>query len=69
MGASVSKSSSGEHENALIAESGSSIKFTNINYYNDSCASASSVASLQQDPSKFTQPVVDALKAGEVMMK
>nr|AFR77804.1 polyprotein [Enterovirus A90] len=62
MGAQVSTQKTGSHENQNIAASGSTINYTTINYYKDSYAASAAKQDFSQDPSKFTQPVVDALK-------
>nr|QAA77677.1 polyprotein [Human enterovirus] len=62
MGAQVSTQKSGSHENANLATGGSTINYTTINYYKDSYAASAAKQDFSQDPSKFTQPVVDALK-------
>ncbi|EHT9680806.1 hypothetical protein KY177_005340, partial [Escherichia coli] len=62
MGAQVSTQRSGSHETNTVAREGSTINFTNINYYKDSYAASGSKQDYTQDPSKFTQPVMDVLK-------
>nr|AXS68449.1 polyprotein [Coxsackievirus A4] len=62
MGAQVSTQRSGSHETSTVAREGSTINFTNINYYKDSYAASGSKQDYSQDPSKFTQPVMDVLK-------
>ncbi|EKN3974097.1 hypothetical protein NUF79_004525, partial [Yersinia enterocolitica] len=61
MGAQVSKQNVGSHENVVSANNGSVIKYFNINYYKDSASSGLSKQDFSQDPSKFTQPLVDTL--------
>nr|QKE11198.1 polyprotein [Enterovirus J] len=68
MGAQVSTQKSGSHETNTMAY-GSTINYTNINYYKDSYAASASKQDFSQDPSKFTQPVVDALKETSVPLK
>lgn len=61
MGAQVSKQSVGAHETTVHAGSGAVVKYFNINYYKDAASSGLTKQDFSQDPSKFTQPVVDAL--------
>ncbi|EHG1123070.1 hypothetical protein J4K73_004392, partial [Salmonella enterica subsp. enterica serovar Paratyphi A] len=61
MGAQVSRQNNGTHENGVTASNGSVIKYFNINYYKDSASSGLSRQDFSQDPSKFTQPLVDTL--------
>ncbi|EFX3909663.1 hypothetical protein H3Z29_004551, partial [Salmonella enterica subsp. enterica serovar Enteritidis] len=61
MGAQVSKQNTGSHENAINANNGGVIKYFNINYYKDSASSGLTKQDFSQDPSKFTQPLVDTL--------
>ncbi|QBF51813.1 polyprotein [Rhinovirus C41] len=61
MGAQVSKQSNGTHENVVSASNGAVVKYFNINYYKDSASSGLSRQDFSQDPSKFTQPLVDTL--------
>nr|QUX37324.1 polyprotein [rhinovirus C56] len=61
MGAQVSKQNTGSHENAISANNGGVIKYFNINYYKDSASSGLTKQDFSQDPSKFTQPLVDTL--------
>nr|QWN56617.1 polyprotein [rhinovirus C9] len=61
MGAQVSRQKVGSHDNAINASSGSVVKYFNINYYKDAASSGLSKQDFSQDPSKFTQPVVEAL--------
>nr|QZU26645.1 polyprotein [rhinovirus C33] len=61
MGAQVSKQNTGSHENSVSATGGSVIKYFNINYYKDSASSGLTKQDFSQDPSKFTQPLADAL--------
>ncbi|AHY21611.1 polyprotein [Enterovirus sp.] len=69
MGAQVSRQESGNHQATSIASGGSTIHYTNINYYKDSYAAAANKQDFSQDPSKFTQPVVDVLKETAVPLK
>ncbi|AAL69622.2 polyprotein [enterovirus A125] len=69
MGAQVSTQQSGTHENTNVATGGSAIHYTTINYYKDSYAASANKQDFSQDPSKFTQPVVDALKEGVPVLK
>nr|APC23163.1 polyprotein [enterovirus A124] len=69
MGAQVSTQKSGSHENTNFAAGGSTINYTTINYYKDSYAASANKQDFSQDPSKFTQPVVDALKEGAPVLK
>lgn len=62
MGAQVSTQKTGSHENQNVAANGSTINYTTINYYKESYAASATKQDFSQDPSKFTQPVVDALK-------
>lgn len=62
MGAQVSTQKSGSHETGIAATEGSTINFTNINYYKDSYAASASKQDFTQDPAKFTSPVLDALR-------
>lgn len=62
MGAQLSTQRSGSHETSNIAREGSTINFTNINYYKDSYAASAAKHDFTQDPGKFTQPVLDALR-------
>nr|WAH67360.1 polyprotein [Coxsackievirus A12] len=62
MGAQVSTQKSGSHETSTFATEGSTINFTNINYYKDSYAASASRQDFTQDPSKFTSPILDALR-------
>nr|BDP39236.1 polyprotein [rhinovirus C55] len=61
MGAQVSKQNVGSHENSVSATGGSVIKYFNINYYKDSASSGLTKQDFSQDPSKFTQPLAEAL--------
>lgn len=61
MGAQVSRQSVGSHENAINANSGSIVKYFNINYYKDAASSGLTKQDFSQDPSKFTQPLAEAL--------
>nr|AFV48061.1 polyprotein [WUHARV Enterovirus 1] len=69
MGAQVSTQQSGTHENTNVATGGSTIHYTTINYYKDSYAASANKQDFSQDPSKFTQPVVDVLKESSVPLK
>ncbi|AAL69636.2 polyprotein [enterovirus A124] len=69
MGAQVSTQKSGSHENTNFAAGGSTINYTTINYYKDSYAASANKQDFSQDPSKFTQPVVNALKEGAPVLK
>nr|UXB54273.1 polyprotein [Enterovirus J] len=69
MGAQVSRQQTGSHETNAVATGGSTIHYTNINYYKDSYANSATKQDFSQDPSKFTQPVVDALTASSVPLK
>nr|AWU78855.1 polyprotein [Coxsackievirus A8] len=62
MGAQVSTQKSGSHETGIAAAEGSTINFTNINYYKDSYAASASKQDFTQDPTKFTSPVLDTLR-------
>nr|QOK36417.1 polyprotein [Coxsackievirus A8] len=62
MGAQVSTQKSGSHETGIAATEGSTINFTNINYYKDSYAASASKQDFTQDPTRFTSPVLDALR-------
>nr|AWU78854.1 polyprotein [Coxsackievirus A8] len=62
MGAQVSTQKSGSHETGIAATEGSTINFTNINYYKDSYAASASKQDFTQDPTKFTSPVLDTLR-------
>lgn len=61
MGAQVSRQTTGSHESAVNATNGGIIKYFNINYYRDSASSGLTKQDFSQDPSKFTQPLVDTL--------
>nr|CAC95225.1 polyprotein [Poliovirus 1] len=61
MGAQVSSQKVGAHENSNRAYGGSTINYTTINYYRDSASNAASKQDFSQDPSKFTEPIKDAL--------
>nr|AQZ26614.1 polyprotein [Coxsackievirus A10]AQZ26615.1 polyprotein [Coxsackievirus A10] len=62
MGAQVSTQKSGSHETGNVATGGSTINFTNINYYKDSYAASATRQDFTQDPKKFTQPVLDSIR-------
>ncbi|EHI0387423.1 hypothetical protein J3O02_005292, partial [Escherichia coli] len=57
----MSKQNVGSHENSVSATGGSVIKYFNINYYKDSASSGLTKQDFSQDPSKFTQPLAEAL--------
>nr|AFS30772.1 polyprotein [Rhinovirus C] len=61
MGAQVSRQNNGTHENGVTASNGSVIKYFNINYYKDAASSGLTKQDFSQDPSKFTQPLAEAL--------
>lgn len=61
MGAQVTKQKVGSHDNTIAAQSGSVVKYFNINYYKDAASSGLSKQDFSQDPSKFTQPLADVL--------
>nr|YP_001718576.1 1A (VP4) [Enterovirus J] len=69
MGAQVSRQQTGSHETSNIATNGSTLHYTNINYYNDSYAASAAKQDFTQDPGKFTQPVADVLKQTAVPLK
>lgn len=69
MGAQVTRQQTGTHENANIATNGSHITYNQINFYKDSYAASASKQDFSQDPSKFTEPVVEGLKAGAPVLK
>nr|QWT72251.1 polyprotein [enterovirus A122] len=69
MGAQVSTQKTGSHENANLATGGSTINYTTINYYKESYAASATKQDFSQDPSKFTQPVVDVIKESSVPLK
>nr|YP_009268630.1 capsid protein VP4 [enterovirus A114] len=62
MGAQVSTQRTGSHETSNVVKDGSTLNFTNINFYRDSYAAAASKQDLSMDPSKFTQPLLDAIR-------
>nr|UYW29754.1 polyprotein [Coxsackievirus A6] len=62
MGAQISTEKSGSHETKNVATEGSTINFTNINYYKDSYAASASRQDFAQDPAKFTRPVLDTIR-------
>ena len=61
MGAQVSTQKVGAHETKLNTGSNSTINYTNINYYKDAASNSSNRQTLEQDPSKFTEPVLDVM--------
>nr|WAB71112.1 polyprotein [Coxsackievirus A14]SJK83376.1 polyprotein [Coxsackievirus A14] len=61
MGAQVSTQRTGSHETTNTVRDGSTLNFTNINYYRESYAAAANKHDMAQDPSKFTKPVLDIL--------
>nr|AMB19800.1 polyprotein [Rhinovirus C] len=61
MGAQVSRQSVGSHENTISTGNGSIVKYFNINYYKDAASSGLTKQDFSQDPSKFTQPLAEAL--------
>ncbi|AVJ35777.1 polyprotein [Enterovirus G] len=69
MGAQVSKNTAGSHTTGTIATGGSNIHYTNINYYSHSASASQNKQDFSQDPSKFTQPVVDLMKESAVPLK
>nr|BBC70738.1 polyprotein [Enterovirus G] len=69
MGAQVSKNTAGSHTTGTYATGGSNIHYTNINYYSHSASASQNKQDLAQDPSKFTQPVVDVMKEAAVPLK
>nr|WHU98780.1 polyprotein [enterovirus D68] len=69
MGAQVTRQQTGTHENANVATNGSHITYNQINFYKDSYAASASKQDFSQDPSKFTEPVVEGLKAGAPVLK
>nr|QGH82161.1 polyprotein [Goat enterovirus] len=69
MGAQVSKNTAGSHTTGTYATGGSSINYTNINYYSHSASASQNKQDFSQDPSKFTQPVVDMMRESAVPLK
>nr|ULF99583.1 MAG: polyprotein [Enterovirus sp.] len=69
MGMQMSKNVAGSHTTVTQASGGSTIKYTNINYYNHSASASQNKQDIAQDPSKFTQPVVDLMKESAVPLK
>ncbi|AAM00276.1 polyprotein [enterovirus G2] len=69
MGAQVSKNTAGSHTTGTYATGGSNIHYTNINYYSHSASASQNKQDLAQDPTKFTQPVVDVMKEAAVPLK
>nr|BBC70754.1 polyprotein [Enterovirus G] len=69
MGMQMSKNVAGSHTTVTQATGGSKIHYTNINYYNHSASASQNKQDIAQDPSKFTQPVVDLMKESAVPLK
>nr|BEL64050.1 polyprotein [Enterovirus G] len=69
MGMQMSKNVAGSHTTVTQASGGSTIKYTNINYYSHSASASQNKQDITQDPSKFTQPVVDIMKESAVPLK
>nr|ASM93473.1 polyprotein [Porcine enterovirus a/BEL/15V010] len=69
MGMQMSKNVAGSHTTVTQATGGSKIQYTNINYYNHSASASQNKQDIAQDPSKFTQPVVDMMKEAAVPLK
>nr|QLT57182.1 polyprotein [Enterovirus G] len=69
MGMQMSKNTAGSHTTVTQASGGSTIKYTNINYYSHSASASQNKQDITQDPSKFTQPVVDLMKESAVPLK
>nr|UJQ88289.1 MAG: polyprotein [Porcine enterovirus 9] len=69
MGMQMSKNTAGSHTTVTQATGGSTIKYTNINYYSHSASASQNKQDITQDPSKFTQPVVDIMKESAVPLK
>lgn len=65
----MSKNVAGSHTTVTQASGGSTIKYTNINYYSNSASASQNKQDIAQDPSKFTQPVVDLMKESAVPLK
>ncbi|AAQ73078.1 polyprotein [Echovirus E15] len=61
MGAQVSTQKTGAHETSLNTGNSSIIHYTNINYYKDAASNSSNRQDMDQDPSKFTEPVMDIM--------
>ncbi|BAW98044.1 polyprotein [Enterovirus AN12] len=69
MGGQFSKNTAGSHTTGTYAAGGSTIHYTNINYYENAASSSLNKQDLTQDPTKFTQPVVDVIKESAVPLK
>nr|WVH45241.1 polyprotein [Enterovirus F] len=69
MGAQVSKNTAGSHTTGTYAAGGSTIHYTNINYYENAASSSLNKQDFTQDPEKFTRPVVDVMKEAAVPLK
>lgn len=65
----MSKNVAGSHTTVTQASGGSNIHYTNINYYSHSASASQNKQDIAQDPSKFTQPVVDLMKESAVPLK
>ncbi len=65
----MSKNVAGSHTTVTKASGGSNIYYTNVNYYNHSASASQNKQDVTQDPSKFTQPVVDVMKEAAVPLK
>ena len=57
----MSTQKTGAHETSLNAGGSSVINYTNINFYKDAASNSSNRQELDQDPSKFTEPVMDVM--------
>nr|BBC70760.1 polyprotein [Enterovirus G] len=69
MGMQMSKNTAGSHTTVTQASGGSNIHYTNVNYYSHSASASQNKQDITQDPSKFTQPVVDLMKESAVPLK
>uniref|UniRef100_O41174 Genome polyprotein n=2 Tax=Porcine enterovirus 9 (strain UKG/410/73) TaxID=64141 RepID=POLG_PEV9U len=69
MGMQMSKNTAGSHTTVTQASGGSHINYTNINYYSHSASASQNKQDITQDPSKFTQPMVDIMKESAVPLK
>nr|AAM00275.1 capsid protein VP4 [Porcine enterovirus 9] len=69
MGMQMSKNTAGSHTTVTQASGGSHINYTNINYYSHSASASQNKQDITQDPSKFTQPVVDMMKEAAVPVR
>nr|BCD33925.1 polyprotein [Enterovirus G] len=69
MGMQMSKNVAGSHTTVTQASGGSTIKYTNINYYSHSASASQNKQDITQDPEKFTRPVVDVMKEAAVPLK